>query len=36
VEKRINTMRQQQQAKTVTQLVVSWLKLGNNNLPIVQ
>lgn len=32
VEKRIVTMKRKNQCKTVTQLVVNWLKLANENI----
>jgi DNA-binding CsgD family transcriptional regulator len=32
VEKRIMTMKQKNKCKTVTQLVVNWLKLANENV----
>jgi DNA-binding CsgD family transcriptional regulator len=35
VEKRISTMKRRNDCKTVTQLVVNWLKLANENvLPV--
>jgi DNA-binding NarL/FixJ family response regulator len=32
VEKRIKTMKRKSQCNTVTQLVVNWLKLANDNI----
>lgn len=32
VEKRIKTMKQKNKCKTVTELVVNWLKLANDNI----